>query len=138
VSWDASLTIEDSVTLGDWNYTHNCSPMIYVVLDDAGVERPITPRPRLVPDHKGGWTRKETPTRVAWWAYLNGMSPKMGAEYLGTIVAGLEADPERFRAMNPPNGGGDYDSLLVVLREMLGYSRLAERSAPGAVWGAWG
>lgn len=30
----------------------------------------------------------------------------------------LEADPEQYRAMNPENGWGSYDSLLGVLREM--------------------
>ena len=38
MSWNAYLTDDRGHTEGDWNYTHNCSGMIYAVLDDAGVE----------------------------------------------------------------------------------------------------
>lgn len=46
----------------------------------------------------------------------------MNAEKAGKIIKEgiekLEADPEHFRAMNPPNGWGSYDTLLPVLREI--------------------
>ena len=35
----------------------------------------------------------------------------------------MEADPETYRAMNPPNGWGDYEGALAYLR------RLAEACA---------
>jgi len=53
-----------------------------------------------------------------WWDSLDGLSGAEGSALLGKIITGLESDPERFRAMNPENGWGDYDSLLGVLREM--------------------
>jgi len=54
----------------------------------------------------------------AWWERLDGATGPAGRDYLATIITGLEADPRRYRAMNPANGWGSYDSLLVVLREM--------------------
>jgi hypothetical protein len=93
VSWDATLYDDRGHVEGDWNYTHNTNGMINL----AAV--------RL----------SDEPT---WWKQLDGMTGVQGAEYLRRIVKALEADPERFRAMNPPNGWGDYDSLLKVLREM--------------------
>lgn len=95
MSWDADYYAETvggpEVHVGGWNYTHNTSRMIYAVL-----------RPGL-----GG----------PWWAHLSGTG-EAGLDYLNRIISGLEAEPERFRAMNPPNGWGDYDRLLVVLHEM--------------------
>jgi hypothetical protein len=56
-----------------------------------------------------------------WWQHLNGMSGTEGRDYLAAIIAQLEADPERYRAMNPTNGWGCYDGpdgVLGVLRKM--------------------
>lgn len=69
--------------------------MIYAVLKDTNLEVEIT-----------------------WWKTLDGMSGPEGAAYLHTIIKGLEADPDRFREMNPPNGWGNYDGLLEKLIEM--------------------
>jgi hypothetical protein len=91
VSWDAYF---DGL---DWNYTHNTTPMIYQVLEEAGVA---------------------LAEREPWYQRLNGMTGREARDYLQVIVGGLEADPARFRAMNPPNGWGSYDDLLQVLREM--------------------
>lgn len=83
--------------VGWWNYTHNVAPMIYDALKAAGIELALEER---------------------WWQRLSGMTGADGREYLGKIVRQLEGDPARYRAMNPPNGWGDYDRLLGVLREM--------------------
>ena len=96
MSWDASF---DG---GWWNYTHNTAPMIYQVLKDAGTE--------LDPGE-------------SWWKRLDGMTGPEAAAYLGQVIDGLEAEPGRFRAMNPENGWGDYDSLLMTLRSMRAASR---------------
>lgn len=48
---------------------------------------------------------------------------------LDIAIATLEADPDRFRAMNPENGWGDYDGLLDALRKL----RDACRRVPTAV-----
>lgn len=90
MSWDASLVDDRDQVVGEWNFTHNTSRMIYTAL------------PLLKP----------------WWAQLSGLSGPEGAAFLHGIIKGLEADPERFRAMNPPNGWGDYDSLVAVLTAM--------------------
>lgn len=36
---------------------------------------------------------------------------------LQLAVERMEADPDKFKALNPPNGWGDYDGLLEVLTE---------------------
>jgi hypothetical protein len=129
VSWDATLklplnrgvlTMGDGRTqevtalwIGDWNYTHNTSRMIYRVLDTVR------------------WPRGEN---ESWWALLNGMSGEEGARFLGVIVGGLMEAPELFRSMNPENGWGDYDSLLRTLEEM----RQMSAATPVAEWWADG
>jgi hypothetical protein len=50
---------------------------------------------------------------------------------LRAAVAAMEADPAKYKAMNPENGWGSYDSLLPALREMLA----AFESAPVAIVG---
>lgn len=98
MSWDAHFDGRE------WNYTNNVAPMIYAVLEDAGIElEPVT---------------LARPYRETWWDRLNGMTGREGAAYLGQIIDGLERDPERFRAMNPANMRGDYDTLLDTLRAM--------------------
>lgn len=118
MSWDATLYAVTEVThcpecghelekprreeseIGWWNYTHNVGPMIYRALEAAGIE--------LAPEER-------------WWQRLSGMSGTEGRGYLAGIIAQLEADPERFKAMNPPNGWGCYDGpngVLGVLRKM--------------------
>lgn len=37
---------------------------------------------------------------------------------LNTGVRRMEADPAKYRAMNPPNGWGNYEDALDVLREL--------------------
>ena len=114
MSWDATLYEVTEVTkchecgqqlpeprkdrgeAGWWNYTRNVTPMIAAAWEQA--------------------TGK--PIEQNWWAMLNGMDGPAGREHIATVVKALEADPEKFRAMNPPNGWGDYDSLLGVLRQM--------------------
>lgn len=94
MSWDIWLAVDvdgQSVELPDtWrNYTHNCNRMVR----DAGLE--------------------EWPYEVAGWS-----ADRLGRRLADTIEC-LERDPEKYRAMNPANGWGDYDSLLVALREVL-------------------
>ena len=105
MSWDADLVGEidgHPVHLRGWNYTHNTSRMVYAIL-----------------------RRRET-----WWGRLNGMTGLEAQAYLGRIIDSLAADPDKFRAMNPENGWGDYDSFLNVLMEM----RAAACKFPSARW----
>jgi hypothetical protein len=107
VSWDVDLIDEvNGGALIDQNYTHNTSVMIYAVLADAGLDLGTYTGPT-------GETR-----RNSWWAHLNGMPGPVGAAYLNLIIRGLEADPERFRAMNPSNGWGNYDDLVKILTDL--------------------
>lgn len=41
------------------------------------------------------------------------------AEILRDAIAELVANPEKYRAMDPENGWGSYDSLLPALRKLL-------------------
>lgn len=110
MSWDATFSVKGADQwheMGDWNYTHNTSRMIYDVL--GGREGP-------------------------WYATLDGASGEEGGVYLNRIITGLEAEPEKFRAMNPENKWGSYDTLLPVLREM----RAMSTEWPAGKWWASG
>ena len=67
------------------------------------------------------------------WSQLDGLPGPEGAALLDVIVKGLELEPARFRAMNPENGWGDYDSFVARLREM----RAAVPEWP-CKWKVWG
>lgn len=111
MSWDADLIDDRGHTEGEWNYTHNCNGMIESVLGDE-IDGTVEPF----------WSKlshgRSAMGRGSWWGLLNSSSGPDGAALLDRIIRGLEADPERFRAMNPENGWGDYDSLVKVLTEM--------------------
>jgi hypothetical protein len=107
VSWDAYLTDDRGHCEGSWNYTHNTNGMIaaaYEAVTGESTEQCDGPLGPAI--------------GAAWWHRLDGAFGNTGADYLGKIIEGLEADPGRYREMNPPNGWGSYDSLLEVLREM--------------------
>lgn len=110
MSWNAYLIDDRGHTEGDWNYTHNCNGMIEATLSDDEVTATGQPF----------WAALGNTTmgRGAWWDLLNGRTGAEGAQLLDRIITGLEADPDRFRAMDPPNGWGSYDTLLDVLRDM--------------------
>jgi hypothetical protein len=118
MSWDADLitTLDDKeVRVSDqsWNYTHNCNRMISDVLKKLGHDIQTH---FLVGD--------------VWWKSFGGRQAGDADELFDALIAGLEAEPERFRAMNPANGWGDYERLLVVLREM----RAHGKEWPSATW----
>ena len=122
MSWDASLYCNAcGHCIGDWNFTHNTSVMIYSVLAEASYELPASTLEcwGLPRDADGKLTHyPDGHGTVAWWEHLDGMTGPEGAAYLDLIVTRLEANPVRFRAMNPENGWGSYDTLLKTLREM--------------------
>ena len=52
------------------------------------------------------------------WSSLVGMKAREAGDHLVAVLDGMTADPEKWRAMNPENGWGDYDRCLQVrLRE---------------------
>lgn len=101
MSWDATLTADDGTVLGDWNYTHNTSKMIYDVLNRFGC---VNGGPQV----PGG----------RWYDRLHGCTGPEGAAYLHEIIQALEADPDHYTTMNPANGWGSYEGLVKILTEM--------------------
>ena len=95
MSWDFDLVADVCKHCGrggesvyERNYTYNVSPMFYEAMGEGGIRQ------------------------------LDGLT---GAECLEILDSGIEAmaaDPDKYRALNPPNGWGDYDSALQMLREM--------------------
>lgn len=125
MSWDAYLeTTGECRVLAEWNYTHNTNGMIAVAYEAVAGE--TTPQcggplgPAIGP---------------AWWKRLDGVSGADGADYLALIITALEADPDRYRAMDPKNKWGSYDSLLPVLRQM---RDAPGQAAPGTMWSVSG
>lgn len=108
MSWDADLIDDRGHTEGEWNYTHNTNGMANAVLDPEYKQRSVG-------EEVFGFEDKG---HVSWWMRLDGLSGPDGAALLNQIVVGLESDPDQFKAMNPSNGWGDYDSFLKVLKEM--------------------
>lgn len=106
MSYDLWLTADMGgpvpITLGllDWNYTSNVS----------GMWR------RAMPETDG----------------LYGFDGKQAGEVLPALVRGIrdmEDNPAPYRAMNPSNGWGSFDSQLAALRELAD----AFRAAPKAI-----
>lgn len=91
MSWDVYAKIDtggaEPATVGEaGNYTYNVSQMYYDVLGGDG---------------------------------LRGLHEMVCAEALPLIneaCAKMVADPEKYRAMNPPNGWGDYEGALRYLQ----------------------
>jgi hypothetical protein len=53
------------------------------------------------------------------WPDVDGMPCPEFCRKLSNTLTNLQADPDRWRAMNPPNGWGSYDSLVPVLESIL-------------------
>lgn len=106
MGWDATLIDHDDEVIASWNYTHNTNVMANLVLyPDIDTSR-------------GVFDEVMAPQHTPWWQLVDGRSGADGAEQLGRIIAGLRADPNRFRALNPDNGWGDYDQFVGVLEQM--------------------
>jgi hypothetical protein len=53
---------------------------------------------------------------------ISSLNNKKAADAIPDLEAAikkLEADPAKYRAMNPPNGFGSYDALVEVLKRLL-------------------
>lgn len=118
MGWNVHLTDDRGHEEGSWSFTHNCNGMANATLTADELR-------------EGGirwWTSRDRPDIVArleagemrgsWWYCLDAMPGPAGAAFLDRIIRGLEADPERFRALNPGNGWGDFDSFVKVLTGM--------------------
>lgn len=119
MSWDADLIDDRGHYEGQWNYTHNTNRMMNAALDDTGYERPPNTHAVIALDDDGEWRNYPNGKgQQSWWRILDGMDGPAGAAFLDRIIRQLEADPAKYKAMNPENGWGSYLTLLPVLREM--------------------
>jgi hypothetical protein len=126
MSWDASFYVRADghlVPYNDWNYTHNTNRMINTALGQERMAATTIP-----------WWEKIRTTSPenpgSWWELLDGASGEEGASLLGVIVDGLNTDPDRFRAMDPDNGWGDFDQLREILEQM----RDVSKDFPSGEW----
>lgn len=53
------------------------------------------------------------------------------------MIETLKANPEKYRAMNPPNGWGNYDELVDILEKMMIRSKEIADRVPNAKWREW-
>ena len=92
MSLDVSLVMMLPCEVYEGNITHNLNGMA----KEAGLYQAL-----WRPDEIGVTTAKQL------------------IEPLKIGLALLESDPERFRALNPPNGWGTYEGLVEVVRDYL-------------------
>lgn len=52
------------------------------------------------------------------WQALNGAPASESGGMLRKVADTLRADPERFKALNPPNGWGSYEGAISVMERM--------------------
>lgn len=92
MSLDITLSAMRSTVVFDANLTHNLAKMA----DEAGI-------------YKALWRPEESGLKLA-------------GELIPVLAEGLawlERDPERFKALNPENGWGSYDTFVPVVRSYL-------------------
>jgi len=163
VSWDVTLRVPGvSWASESWNYTSNTSPMIYEAMRRAGIPLEHWPgsnaeRWRMERFANGSKCGKRGPGQKtlddliwtpctmtccepSWWQTLDGRPGPEGLKILVAVVEQWDADPDRFRAMNPRNGWGRFDTdeddpgLRGVFTEMIA----AATTEAALVWEASG
>ncbi len=110
MGWCVYLLGDHDEEEGYWSGTHNINGMIEAVMDAEEIDSTEQPFWAAMGSTAMG--------RGSWWNMLDGKTGPQGAAFLDGIVRRLQADPERFRAMNPPNGFGNYDELVQRLISM--------------------
>lgn len=105
MSWDFHMAVPigrdgELVHVGHYeaNYTYNVSRMFYRALGNEGIRG------------------------------LHGKSGADAEPQLNAAVAAMRADPDIYRAMNPPNGWGNYEGALELLETLASWCR----EVPGA------
>lgn len=59
---------------------------------------------------------------------LKRLTGKKAQPILEQAIAKLESDPDKYKAMNPDNGWGDYEGAIQFLRDILNVCKLKPRS----------
>ena len=72
-----------------------------------------------------------------WIYHLDGELVSETLPKFQAMLENLEANPEKYRAMNPENGWGDYDRLCTLWREILPRAKEIVESIPNATWWEW-
>ena len=85
----------------EWNYTYNVSKMWYEVFPESNKMIDID-----------GMTCKESLPRL---------------EHLRDTI---KADPDKFKAMNPPNGYGCYESFVEAVERLI----IVAKNYPNGIW----
>ncbi|MBF6619068.1 MAG: hypothetical protein ITG02_02415 [Patulibacter sp.] len=95
---------------------------------DAGGPEPvqITDGLNYTSNCAGMW-RKAMP-ETDGLADMDGLDASAAAVRLRAGIAKMEQDPDAYRALNPANGWGDYESQLEMLRELLSQCEAAPRA----------
>lgn len=94
-------------SIGEWNLTYNLSPMLW----EAGFAgwQDVVGKVEPIPTGK---------------SVVAAMEP---------VLAELRSDPEKYQAMNPPNGWGTYEIAVEVLADCID----SLREHPDAVVESW-
>jgi len=103
------------------NLTYNYSAMWALALGQAGKQH----------DPPRSFFEPEPPARVRL-IEIEGLTGRQSLEILHPAVEAMIADMPAYRALNPENGWGDADSLLLRLQECIA----AAQSYPDLVWEA--
>lgn len=67
------------------------------------------------------------------WSDIVGLPASVAGPHWAKVLDALVTDPERFKAMNPPNGWGTYDGAVEVLTALVD----ACADHPDAIVGGW-
>lgn len=69
------------------------------------------------------------------WSEIAGRNANDAGSHILDILNAMATDPDRWRAMNPSNGWGDYDKCLQG--RMRDWAMECLNAPPGATIGAW-
>lgn len=72
-----------------------------------------------------------------WVYHLSGQRVCETLPRFQAMLDELESHPQKYRAMNPENGWGSYDSLCKKWREILPRAKEIVESVPNATWWEW-
>lgn len=69
-----------------------------------------------------------------WIYHLHGQRVADTFPHFQAMLNELESHPQKYRAMNPENGWGDYDRLCALWRKILLRAKEIVESVPEATW----